>query len=257
MNGIIKTYLPNKKYGFIKGDDGRNYYFHADAFMDKSKINMICEEAIVTFYENASPKGYKALKCSLLNPSDILTFTVPDNFITSRANVINGWEIIEYGNWIVHGSSRHSPQSAKNDAIDSAIAIGANALIDLNYYKTTGSESGTGNGIHHFTIHNFRGRVATIAKRNSNGQYKADDLSGLNQRAESLKEELVKETNRNRKKRNILHTSAITLSIPFIIWTFLAKNPIILLPIFLIFLIEAIIIYFHYTAEYGSWLERA
>lgn len=257
MKGIIKTYLPSKKYGFIRGDDGRDYYFHVNEFTDKSQVNKICEEAIVAFDERATPKGYKALKCSLLNPSDILTFKVPDSLITSKESFIKGWEIIQYGNWIVHGSSRNSPQEAKNDAVDGAIAMGANALINFDYYKTTGSEAGTGRGTHYFTIHNFRGRAATIAKRNSNGQYKAEDLSGLNQRAESRKEAFVVKTNSNRRMRKIINRSMFTLSISFLILAFLTGNAVLVLPIILVLLGGAIIMKKGgYLDEYGSWLER-
>ena len=28
MKGTITTYLPEKLYGFIKGDDGKDYFFH-------------------------------------------------------------------------------------------------------------------------------------------------------------------------------------------------------------------------------------
>ena len=28
MKGTISTYLPEKQYGFIKGEDGKDYFFH-------------------------------------------------------------------------------------------------------------------------------------------------------------------------------------------------------------------------------------
>jgi cold shock CspA family protein/uncharacterized protein YbjQ (UPF0145 family) len=252
MNGKIKTYLPSKKYGFIKGDDEKDYYFRAVEFADKNQLNMICEDAFVAFEERATPKGYRAVKCSLINPSDILTYTVPDSVIISRSNIVNGWDIMEYGNWIVHGGSENSLQEAKNDAIEGAVAIGANALIDFDYYKTTGSS-----GNYKFTIHNFRGRAVTIAKRKANGQYKADVLSGLNQRAELRKESFVRKTNSNRKKRYIIHGSVITLSISFLIGALLTNNPAFILPILPFFIVGRIILMKgHYLYEYGSWLER-
>lgn len=257
MNGIVKTYLPNKRYGFIKGDDGRDYYFHVNEFTDKSQISMICEESIISFDERATPKGYKAVKCSLINSSDILTFTVPDSIITSRSSVIHGWDIIEYGDWIVHGSSKHSPQAAKNDSIKKAAIIGANALVDFDYYKITGSEAGTGRGTHYFTIHNFRGRAAIVAKRHSNGRYTAADLQGLNKRAESLKEKYIKDANSNRKKRYIIYGAMVTLSFPFLFRAFLTSNSILASPIIFFLIIGAIIMKVGYFPdEYGSWLKR-
>lgn len=96
--------------------------------------------------------------------------------------------------------------------IDGAKYVGANSLINLEYYKTTGSEAGTGRGTYHYTIHNFQGRVVTLAKRNSKGNYRADELSGLNQRAEALKKELVEQTNASIRKRNIVWSVIVALS---------------------------------------------
>lgn len=47
MQGTIKTSLPEKQYGFIKGDDGKDYFFHESQFKDKTHIGKLCEEAIV------------------------------------------------------------------------------------------------------------------------------------------------------------------------------------------------------------------
>jgi len=259
MNGTIITYLPSKKYGFIKGDDGKDYFFHANEFVNKSQINMICEDAIVTFDEKATPKGYKALKCSLINASDILTFTLPEFFITSKSSVINGWDIIEYGNWIVLGHSRHSPEDAKNDAIDNAIAIGANALIDLEYYKTTGSS-----GNYNFSIHNFCSRAVTIAKRKSSGKYKKDDLLGLNQKAAALKESFIEKNNdtkrKQQKKKQFVYYIMSILSACFLAGAVLTQNLIFLIGIPIFCVIGGLIIisqdsYCDYDED-GSWLIR-
>jgi cold shock CspA family protein len=43
MKGTIKTYLPEKQYGFIKGDDGKDYFFHESEFRVKSNIGKLCE----------------------------------------------------------------------------------------------------------------------------------------------------------------------------------------------------------------------
>lgn len=246
MKGTIKTYLPEKKYGFIKGDDGKDYFFHENEFRDKSHMGKLCEEAFVNFEQQATPKGYKAINCSLINPSDVLTFVTPDEFIASRSNDIRGWDVIEHGNWIVHGTSRDSPDSAKKDVIDSATRIGANALINLEYYKTTGSEAGTGKGTYHYTIHNFRGRAVTLAKRNSKGNYRVEELSGLNQRAEALKKKLVEQTKASKKKRNIVWLIMAVLS-----FFALGTEP----GFIIVLLIVGFIL--GRSTDYDYWLERA
>ncbi len=246
MKGTIKTYLPEKKYGFIKGDDGKDYFFHASEFIDKRHISNICEETFVNFDQQATPKGYKAKNCSLINATDIVTYVIPEDFITSRSNSVRGWDNLEYSNWIVHGTSRNSPDAAKRDVIDSATRIGANALISLEYYKTTGSEAGTGNGTYHYTIHNFRGHAVTLAKRNSKGNFRADDLLGLNQRAEILKKKLVKQTKASKRKRNII----------WLIITILSFFALGIEPGFIIVFVIAGFI-FGRSTDYDWWLESA
>lgn len=246
MKGTIKTYLPEKQYGFIKGDDGKDYFFHESEFREKSHIGSLCEEAFVSFEQQATPKGYKAKNCALINSSEVQSFVVPDEFITSRSNSVRGWDIVEHGRWVVHGTSRDSPDVAKRDVIDSATRIGANALINLEYYKTTGSEAGTGRGTHHYTIHNFRGRAVTLAKRNSKGNYRADELSGLNERAEALKKKLVEQTRAGKRKRNIIWLTIFILSL-FALGTE---------PGFIIALVIIGVI-FGRSTDYDYWLERA
>jgi cold shock CspA family protein len=240
MKGTINTYLPEKNYGFIKGDDGKDYFFHESEFRDKSHIGKLCEEAFVKFDQQATPKGYKAKNCSLINPSEVLTFVTPDEFITSRSKSVRGWDIIEHSNWIVHGTSSNSPDLAKRDVIDRATRIGANALVNLEYYKTTGSEAGTGRGTHYYTIHNFRGRPVTLAKRNSKGNLRLDDLTGLNQRAEALKNELIA---KNKKRRNIVWLTVFLLSL------FSLTEP----GLIIIYVIGAFVLLWHFT-DYDWWL---
>lgn len=247
MNGTIRTYLPEKKYGFIRGDDGKDYFFHAAEFRDKRQQAKILDEALVSFDQHATPKGYQALNCSLLNPANFLTYTVPDEFLTSKTNHVQGWEVLELGAWLVHGSSRESPDAARQITIERARRIGANALIELAYHKTTGSEPGSGRGIHHFTIHNFRGRLVMLGKRNSRGKYKANDLSGLNDSAAAWKKQLDEHANRRKRKRNLSWTLGIIISF------FVLGLQLTLMVIF-VFIISAV---FEAPANHDSWLEMA
>lgn len=211
MKGTVKTFLPEKKYGFIKGDDGKDYFFHTNEFRDKGHIPNICEEAYVGFEQKATPKGYKAKSCYLIDPSEVTTYITPDNFITSKSEGVRGWEVYEKGKWFVHGTSEHSPEAAKKEAILHAEMLGANALTNLEYYKTTGSKPGTGKGTYNYTIHNFRGRITTLAKKNSRGNLSEDNLTGINTQARELKNHFAEKTKTS--KRRIAITWAITLAL--------------------------------------------
>lgn len=193
MQGVVKTFLLEKKYGFIKGDDGKDYFFHAGAFKDKQQVEKICEEVRVNFEQAATAKGYQAKQCSLVNAEDVKTFIVPEKFIVSKSDNIKGWETIEDGEWIVHGCSRYSPDAARKEMISRAEPLGANALVSVEYYKETGAEAGTSlHGVHKFTIHCFRGRVVVVAKSNALGHQKRSDLLGVNNRARAVKESFGK-----------------------------------------------------------------
>jgi len=207
MHGTIRTYLPEKKYGFIKGDDGKDYFFHASAFRDKRHVHNLCEDALVAFDQQATPKGYKAKNCSLLDPSKVLTYALPEKFIISKSSRVRGFDVIEHGNWIIHGSSSDSPDDAKRDMVYKAERIGANALINLEYYKTTGSS-----GNYNYTIHNYCGRAMTLAKRTPKGQYHAEDLLGLNQRAEARKKAFEKRNKASKWRSRIVWLGVIAAS---------------------------------------------
>lgn len=243
MQGTIKTYLPEKGYGFIKGDDGKDYFFHIREFHNKTHAERVCEAAIVQFEQQATPKGYKAKRCILLNPKDIFTYITPDHFLTSKTDSVRGWEIIERGNWIVHGNSDDSPEAAKQKVIDRAKSVGANAIIELKYYKTTGSSDN-----YRFTIHNFQGRVVTLAKKNSMSKYSVDDLVGLNQQAEVLEQRLIELARKAMKERMTIFLVAIVA-----LFTLFGgiKGLLTIIPAFLFFKWVN-----KYSKEYDIWLER-
>jgi hypothetical protein len=57
MKGIINTWLPEKGYGFIKGDDGKDYYFNIKYLQEKSHISALAEALPIAFDQQATPKG--------------------------------------------------------------------------------------------------------------------------------------------------------------------------------------------------------
>ena len=201
MRGIVKTYLSEKQYGFIKGDDGKDYFFHHSSLKNKNDIVKLCEGLFLHFEQKATPKGYSAIQIEPVEQNITISYEIPDTVYTSKNNDIKGWEVIESSSWIVHGSSRNSPDSAKENMIYRTKFIGANALLNMQYYKTTGSEPGTGKGTHYYTIHNFRGSAANIARKSPNGQYKLDDLRQINSNAKALKISLVNKTTSAKNKR--------------------------------------------------------
>lgn len=202
MKGVITTFLPEKGYGFIKGADGRDYYFRESAFGNVADRKLITEMAGVEFEQVASPKGYKAKNCILISNEEVKTYYVPSDCPTSKTGTLRGWDIIEYGDWVIHSSERESPEAARKMLFYYANRVKANALVDVEYYKTQGEEPGTGRGTHYYTIHNFSGRMVTAARKSVDGTYRLEELYGLNQRASAEKERLSKLTVQSTKQRN-------------------------------------------------------
>jgi len=107
--------LPDKGYGFIEGDDRNDYFFRKESFTDATQIDKIGDGAFVTFDERATPKGYRADRLSLVSPAHVATFVLPDEVVISKTDRLPGWELLEIGDWVVHGASRDSPDQAKRD----------------------------------------------------------------------------------------------------------------------------------------------
>lgn len=208
MKGKIKTYLKNKGYGFIKGDDGKDYFFHEEDFKNKKDVSNLYEGSYIDFDEYATPKGYKARSCRLLDESKIITYVVPESFKVFKSDRIREWEIIEYGKWIVYGSSSDSPESAKNEIIERAKSIGANSIINIEYYKTTGED-----GNYRYTIHNYKGNIANLAKKHAQGNILKKELLGLNESANKIKKELSRKTKNSIRKSKAVWLIAIVASI--------------------------------------------
>ena len=218
MIGTVTSYLSDKNYGFIKGEDGKDYFFHDSSLKDKKDINKLCEDLILEFEQKATPKGYSAVNIRLLDDNITLKYNIPDTVYVSKQDEIKGWEVIEESDWIITGTSSESPDSAKEDLINKANLIGANAIFYTNYYKTTGSEAGTGRGIHHFTIHNYVGRAMNIGKKSANGKYSVQDLTTINKQASELKDYYLNKNKKFRIYRMIFWLIVVLIFIKYFIF---------------------------------------
>ncbi len=218
MIGTVTSYLSDKNYGFIKGEDGKDYFFHDSSLKDKKDINKLCEDLVLEFEQKATAKGYSAVNIRLLDDNITLKYNIPDTVYVSKQDEIKGWEVIEESDWIITGTSSESPDSAKEDLINKANLIGANAIFYTNYYKTTGSEAGTGRGIHHFTIHNYKGRAMNIGKKSANGKYSVQDLTTINKQASELKDYYLNKNKKFRIYRMIFWLIVVLIFIKYFIF---------------------------------------
>ena len=63
MQGIVRQYGA-KGFGFIRGDDGRDYFFHRLDIVNRAGANI---EEKVSFYQTESEKGWVAKEIHILN----------------------------------------------------------------------------------------------------------------------------------------------------------------------------------------------
>ena len=191
MEGTISSFLPGKGYGFLRGDDGRDYFVHRN---DVIEPRAVVEGQRVVFEESATPKGYRARRVRPVALTEAVRYALPDEVLTSRGATLKGWEVLVRSHWIVGGSSRDSSDAAMRILREHALQVGATAVLEVEYSKTRGAEPGSGRGTHHFTIHNFHGRPVVVGKPSIHGVHQLGSLIGLNGRAAALKRKLVAKT---------------------------------------------------------------
>ncbi len=60
MKGTIKTLVPDKGFGFIKGEDGKEYFFHRTALGRGVEFDSLVESEWVSFDVAQGDKGPRA-----------------------------------------------------------------------------------------------------------------------------------------------------------------------------------------------------
>jgi CspA family cold shock protein len=64
MNGTITRLMTDKGFGFIKGTDGKEYFFHQSALVG-ARLYQVREGQSVTFEPGQGPKGPRAENVNL------------------------------------------------------------------------------------------------------------------------------------------------------------------------------------------------
>jgi CspA family cold shock protein len=61
MNGNVKTLKKERGFGFIKGDDGREYFFHVSGMNEKGEFDHLQEGDPVSFdVDTEATRGLRA-----------------------------------------------------------------------------------------------------------------------------------------------------------------------------------------------------
>ena len=61
-HGSVRKLIADRGYGFITGDDGRDYFFHRGGVEEPLDFDRLAVGARVAFEIEASPKGLRAVQ---------------------------------------------------------------------------------------------------------------------------------------------------------------------------------------------------
>lgn len=250
MEGIVNSFLPSKGYGFLRGDDGRDYFVHHSDIVGE---HAVIEGQRVAFEESVTPKGYRARRVCPVKLAGATGYVLPEDVLTTRHTTIKGWEVLVESCWVVGGSSRESPDAAMRTLQERARRIGATAVLEVEYSKTRGAESGSGHGTHYFTIHHFDGRPVVVGKPSIHGNHRMDALVGLDERAAQLKRGLVAKTRKSQTIATLVAAFIFVALGPM--GLFVSRIPALLgLFVFVFAAIFSIVIWTLVAKDHDSWL---
>ncbi len=60
-SGTVKKLVADRGFGFITGDDGKDYFFHRDGVEPPLEFDRLAGDEKVTFDIQASPRGPRAV----------------------------------------------------------------------------------------------------------------------------------------------------------------------------------------------------
>jgi len=175
--GQIISYIENKGFGFIKNEDGKKVFFHKKDINNKN--NIIIDGMILEYDLIPTEKGYSAKKIDIQLNEEIKYIT-PDTIYTSKLKDIKGWETLQRSGWRIGTSTRNNLDESVEELKEIAEMVGANALLEMTYNKTTESESSNnGHGTHYYTLHHFWAEPAIIGKKSINGYFFKNEIPDL------------------------------------------------------------------------------
>lgn len=158
VEGVVKSFVAAKGFGFIDGADGRSYWFHRDQFSPPLGDVDTLDGALVVFDPTPSPKGYVAKRLSLAR-EQATEWIISDEFAFVRGDEPRRGRVVAVTSGDISERGAGSPDSVKAALKAAATSFGANALLDFRYEKSTGA-----NGNYRYTVHIFSGSPAVLAE---------------------------------------------------------------------------------------------
>jgi len=194
MQGKIKTFSADKGFGFIKGDDEKDYFFHISSFKGV-RPEQLGDGSRVSFDPVPTPKGYRAQGCKVIELVT-LGYEAPadDLVLISKTDTIKDWELIEISDWYICSLTLRDKNKAEEHIKSRASMIGANAIINFECERGTGSQ-----GNYNFSVFTCYGRAVFAARKRPGGALDLSERLEINARAQFLKEAFNHGNAKNRR----------------------------------------------------------
>ena len=152
MDGIVVSYLKNKKYGFVQGNDGESYFLHYSSLNNKSDEDLLIKNAKVSFEQKPTPKGLAAIKVEIYQSLTAMKmlpfFMIHTSQPKSGVVVKTAYTQTKY---------YKNPSEAKYQLKLLTGAVGGNAILDLQLDKKTFQD-----GNYKYTMHSYGGNIALV-----------------------------------------------------------------------------------------------
>lgn len=236
--GIVKSYVTDKGYGFIRKEK-ESVFFH------KNDLRGILPEdihigTVLKFEEIPTAKGNKAVNIELADAED-LKFEIPaDSFFFHTHNRIpESLVVLDKTDFRISFTIRDPSRKLQEFNRYLRYAEGANAVFDIEHSTATRSEmSNSGNiGAHKYTVHTFSGRIGRIGKVSSNGT----PLSELPDINNNLYISYAQELKKKKKAQKYTATFLLVVAFIMIIFSLLSHS---ILPATVTILAGCVVMYF-------------
>ncbi|MBK1839659.1 cold shock domain-containing protein [Azospirillum sp. YIM B02556] len=133
IEGTIRSFVQEKRFGFADGRDGKSYFVHLNSFVSPPPQDALVEGALVTFTPHPTPKGLAARQVRYEEKQGI-RWVRPDRFLFLKDMEVRVCKAIALGSLIdVEGKS--SPDEARAALADLAHSLGATAVLGARYVK--------------------------------------------------------------------------------------------------------------------------
>jgi cold shock CspA family protein len=150
MKGYICKYLDEKGFGFVMGDDGKEYFFHISQIINKQ----IEVGHAVDFNPAFNKKGYNAQDITVGGELEKI-YKNPSEFIAQKSKINDSkYKIFSLVNFT---TKDRDPNVARQKLINKAISLGLNSALDIQTTRHTESQ-----GNYQYTVHELSSGLCLV-----------------------------------------------------------------------------------------------